>query len=322
MFLFNLCFSTFYPGFTTSKWSSNNIRYYYSLGDHWVSDSVFLELVNSDNGGAINIQQNGECRILISNSMFYQCRTSLAGGGIYIYANSGGSCVLSKLCSNGCQASHGNYNAWPNCGQFCFLYANVKNNVFDCTVTESKAINPTDRTVIILWGGNQIFDSVNSSYNRVWYDSAVFYSSLILRSTFCTFANEHPTSSIVVFFCYGNDNQMSRSNIINNTISVAIYGHCLQYGSGKSEMFECVIDKNVNGNIFDQSGGQITIKDCWIQAGFTNNGAQIINAKSVGASFSIIHFGSYYCKNDIKWKTTHFQFNSLKKIVFLIYLLL
>jgi len=317
MFLLNLCFSTFYPGFSSNKWSSSNVRYSYSSGDHWVADSVFFNLINNDNGGSIMIKQDGECRILISNSMFYQCRTSLAGGGIYIFCNSGGNSVLSKLCSNGCQASHENNNAFPYCGQFCFLYANIKNNVFDCTTSESRAINPTDRTVILLWGGNQKFDGVNSSCNQVWYDSLAIVSSEITRSSFCTFANEHPTRSIIVHFYSGNDSQMFRSNIVNNTITVDIFGHCIQYSSGKSEMLECVIDKNKNGNTFDQRGGQMTIKDCWIQTGFTNSGAQIINAKSAVPSFSIVHFASYYCKNDILGQTTRIQMNKIQKFVFL-----
>jgi len=36
-------------------------------------------------------------------------------------------------------------------------------------------------------------------------------------------------------------------------------------------MIECVFDKNMNGNTFDQRVGQMIIDDCWILEGYTNN---------------------------------------------------
>jgi len=321
MFFFSVCFSSFYPGFSATKWSSGSVRYSYSVGNHWVSDSVFLELVNTDNGGAIMINQNSECRILISSSMFYRCRTSLAGGGIYVNCINGGNSVLSRICSNGCQASHNNGNSFPYCGQFCFLYTNAMNHVFDTTVAESVSINPTDRTVIVLSGGNQRFDMVNLSRNKVWYDSLVVVASDITRSDYCTFTNEHPTDSIIVHFYTGTDSKMSHSNIVNNTVTLNSYGHCVQYSTGNSEMFECVFLNNQNGRLFLQRDGKLTINDCWIQSGYSNSNALILNPKTGSSTFSIIHFSTFYCLNAFKKETKQIDLKRFQNIVFLSYLL-
>ena len=218
----------------------------------YIISCSFVEVKNSlAAGGAISFSTNlNDPKMLIEESVFFDCHTSSSGGAIYM---SQGFFAINKSCSNFCYSS-----GFLSNGQFTFI------NGESSHLFETSIINPNPETniegsdTIYHTNANITIHTVNISQNKC-------YTSPLgnLRSqnecliSFCSFENNTGTRNGISFASSQSPISMTASNLIGNTIEQ----RGLIYSSGDLTIKGCTILYN-NVSLTFQSSYIITVINC------------------------------------------------------------
>ena len=285
-------FSISYDTYLLNKYENLNLN----SGNIWISYCSFIEL-NGNLGGAIYYQNNILIRILVEDSIFYECYSNskldgYSGGGIFLYSTNG-NYILNKICSYSCYTINGYH------GQFCFLSTTSSNinQIYLTTVTKSvKNLINIESSPVVINGGNQILHSINISKNKLYGVSAFkSYSVNSLNMNFSTIIDCISTYTLVIYFYSGNERKINHCNIINNT-SPSING--IIHNQVAISIFESCIFSN-NSNLFVTNTGTITFNFCWIQHN-GNLGINIgTNSLFLTETFYITHYSTFLCINSL-----------------------
>ena len=282
-----------------------------------LSNSIFLNLFTSLAGGSIFCENsNKKLKILECSFRNIQSGSSYNGGAIYFNCrtNSGlyVKCCLAENCLTYGSSSHEH-------GQFAYSFVSDNSyNIFeDSSINKCPSNNQGIRISPFYIGyGIEIFEKNNISNIHVYYTSSiVFYSAIETYTSFCHFSNLSAINSMCINFCQGK-NWFNYSNLINFNQLTSTFGQILCGCTGGSYTEAYISNCNFinhHNYLFQKTKGIFEIINCYISSLFTSNGISI--------SFQEINVLSLiYSRNCNNFKTNSLLFFENKKIFFFILL--
>ena len=273
------------------------------IGYH-IHDCTFNTLSNNRGvdklvfvSGAIFFRTTRYVNLLVESCMFYACRSS----GVHFICPANGACVIYKNCASHCHTDEIDTNE----GQFCYIQTRSdRMNVIDLvSVTKcSPSLTQSRNSAIYLESGRQIVNQYNASYNEVNMRAGIYHlNTNSLNVTFCTYADNNPHHSVVIWLEGGIGwKNISFTNIIRNNSPQGngiIYFH--HTDSTPYFLINCIIQWNLN-QLFYRVNGNILMLSGWLQHGNTlSNGyltTSLVTSTGVATALRVIsHFQSYYC---------------------------
>ena len=274
----------------------NNSKNYF-----FISNSIFQKMLVHENGGAIQIM-NTLSKLLIEKSMFYSCMVSnFSGGALFLSCDES---IINFLCASHCST----YGSPDLTSQYNGMFGKIitsknKRNIFNYSTIQlcaEKIIYNKNRVdCLILSSENQNLYYFNSSKNFLHrYCSITFLQLDSLNSSFCNYFNGSCRGFGVVLFYSGTmNNLLSFSNFIKNF--QVEYGIIRSHSNSKSFIRNCIFLENNNYLFYSQSGGFISIFNCYLihSSSLYGSGSisyfQIIN--SMTNTFKISLLSLYSC---------------------------
>ena len=255
--------------------------------DLMISNCFFRRLLANSNDGSIIMISNSNL-LKITDSMFYNCRTSASYGGA-IHA----SCVfieMNKICVNECASSYAGM----------FLYASIQQNITIEATTVTKSRSDGNGYHPIMFGClYSTFNQNNFSNNYCYHGSSICSTSNTdFSSGFCTLSNDRSSNSIVLFLVSDSvTSKFEKLNLLNNSQNTQSYG--IIYSSGFSTFNNCFFSFNSDNILFYCAARSISVTDCFIShsSSFLKSGSVSITIiyQTPEYAFNHAHFKSYYC---------------------------
>ena len=318
LYLINLYFDYFI--FTTNLYRihSDNSRIISFNGEGIeILYCLFENLYSTSTGGAISLN-NININCSIEYSSFYLCSSDLSGGGIYILSTS--SIILSHICSNKCYMRKEGGGSIG--GQFLFLSLNllIKLNLISQTFSSySSLINnkPTHHASRIT-NGNQIINSLNSSFNQLSYFSSFYFITskpgLIQYTNFINnFALQYTTITIE-----SNTITFNKINFFNNSQNSNSYGLIRNHNS--LTYFNNSYFNSLNLKLFSLVSGKIYINNCYFKYNENINGISYYNTFNLINILEFTFLNTNLCKGFEYSKINKFKFKFLFKLLIILIL--
>jgi hypothetical protein len=277
----------------------------------YVHDCVFRDCSSTTEGGALSCGTSVN-RLLVEQTSFISCKTSSSkGGAIYFYSTSNGQCVLSKICSFGCNLSYSGYNL----GMCAYIYAtsnnNYKNHVNDSSVIHSLTKNIDTLFALDIYFGNVLCPSVNLSNNQCnRYPALRCYITGSSGSDTCcisysSFVNNTADGSSGWGCVYIRNSISTASqsivacNLINNKIASPANG-IIDSGANLFIRNSCILGNAIGKTIFYTNSGSITLINCTIDDDIFTNGRYIGSvtvSKTIQSTFinALSHIATRKC---------------------------
>lgn len=246
-----------------------------------ISNCVFSRLSEYTGSGGVILVDGGAYNLMISYSVFNNCKASYRGGAIYFLSSDS---VLKMVCGFMCSAS--------NYGVFAFLKA-LNNNTLEYLSLSTCSIHGIGIYLVNMESGNQRYEKTNSSMNNVYQGSgSAFESPITFQSTFCTFSDNIASYGICIFFL-SNSGTMSNSNIVHNN-SPQDYG-VIRVVGGAIKILYCIFDMNQNTLFSFLSSFELS--HCFISHdGMTSTGNN--NSITKNPTYIFQFFGTHNCVSD------------------------
>jgi hypothetical protein len=290
------------PTLNSSEYSS---RQTLSASSVYVSNCLFKSImVTSVNGGALYVTST--TYLLIESSSFFSCKTSNAHGGALYLSNSGGQCVLYKVCGYDCYSTYSGSNS--PCYQFSYIGvkddATSKNYVNYSSIT--RCINENSNSHYTLYHdyGKISYPSVNISMIKCQYYSAIYCApSSDSNSVTCSFSYSSITDNTasghtcIWFNRNGPKYEMKYCNILRNKEVSSSNG--IFYVPGNWIIEDCCILENTATYIFYVwSSSTLTLSNCTVDK--TTNNGRLTMQNTVTKSFihGLNHISTRNCYSE------------------------
>jgi len=268
-------------------------RYHNYNSQFYIQDCSFNSLtVYSGHGGAI-YHDTDYSNCVIEDCLFYQCKCTLHGGGVYMIPSKGGA-VVNRVCASDCYC--GSDGSTSYYGQFVYsLSMSTSKNIIQYTsVIFSSPITPSyRRSPIYLNNGQVIVRNVNSSNNWLRdYGGIHIQNANSLSINYTSLSNNYMVTSTVLFIqTCSSVNTFTFSNVINNTSPTI------------SIIYTVTSNLDVNNVVFSQNAntlfaGQMTVYNCYIShtAAITSGSAvTMMDIYTITNTFAIMNFGTAMC---------------------------
>jgi len=283
----------------------------YSFGDIEISFCSFFRTSSfSESGGVIYIITGS---LGISNSMFFNCSSSLNGGAIYFDSST---IQINRICGNCCKAVSGQ-----------FLFLRTQNNNIGMISVSYCCNNGIGSYSINIFNGNNRLDDSNSSFNYCNQVSGFGVSSpSSFSSSMCTIAHTSVKDSLVLLFVYFNST-ISYTNIVSNHSPT--HGVIYLDRNPSVKMMYCIFSKNSN-HLFSVRQGNLCVYHSFIEHNSNSlSTSASVSTNNVTLTITQTHFltffSSYFCptdytKLDIITKSIYYQ-NKMRLISFLTFAL-
>ena len=148
--------STFQLNYTGTKHNTqikvNDINVY-------ISFCTFVKVENSENGGAVSFSSSGDSKMLIEESVFFDCHATLSGGAIFMSGS--GYFAMNKCCSNFCFTL-----GTSSSGQFAYIQGE-SSNISEASIINSKPETNQPMDTICLFSMFEI-NTANISQNTCY----------------------------------------------------------------------------------------------------------------------------------------------------------
>ena len=221
----------------------------------YILSCTFVEAKSTTaNGGAIFFYSSDDSLMLIEESVFYNCHSSLSGGAIYMGIF--GYFAINKCCSNFCFTS-----GTPSFGQFACTEGE-SSKIFECSIINSKPETSESSNTINQRNSNITIETVNISQNTC---NEAPLGSLYLQNEclihLCSFENNTGTRFGISFSSSQSPITMTSSNLIGNTIK---QNGLIYSSNGELTINGCTIHNNNEDVIIFNShnDGSINVKNC------------------------------------------------------------
>jgi len=312
MFLLSL-YSSFFPSPTNPKlYNSTNIRAtLYQNGGSWIFNCYFFNLFHS-NGAAV-YYANCEIKLLIEDSIFFNCTTTGSGGAIY-FSTTLGHIALFKICGYRCGGPFDH-------GQFAIVYSNISlstnvnlTSFSYCSYFFSKQYSP-----LMLQRCSPLVSSINSSYNSLEYHCGLCfyqsYSKICFSTVFSNFAEKG--SCIRIF---SGSSHILCTNIVNNSFNGFSFYVIYQESNAFTNITNCNFIDNVP--YLFRANNTMIIRECWIQSNYIVSGSCSMSNINQIQTFKLSHLHTFMCYS-LNWlyshPMNHIRNNSFIFIVMFIY---
>jgi hypothetical protein len=282
---------TFFQGNTyTSRETPSHTNLY-------ISNSLFLSITSTSEGGAL-YSSNSVKYLLIESTSFFSCKTSNHYGAIYFYHSSGES-VLNEVCGYDCSSTSGNHH------QFAYIQvydtATSKNHINYSSIV--RCVNEISSSHYIFYPcyGKICCPSVNLSMNKCYYlinfqpysDS----SSVTSLISYSTFADNHAIghTGFVLWRGYAKY-EFKSCNIIRNTqVYTSSHGTFLSYGYLTIEN-SCILENNANYVVHSAySNYPATLSNCTVDKTASNGYLTIKNTVTKSFILALNHMSTQNC---------------------------
>ena len=268
-----------------------------SSGFFYINNINFIDLHNSDDGGAIFSESESKKLIVVEKSSFIECSSEQNGGGIFVSQES--EIVMSMNCANKCSIVGDNIEASSIFSRT--RVTNSANSLHDyilCSCSHCGQLGKGHGTIHLSYGNQNIL-SLNisnsesrmycgfffdvPSYNTIYtkfcslFGSNASFSSCIRLGGGVAIHNTFLNNNIISNSCQGND-----SNFIEFTTQV--------------QLLFCSIFNNYATKIFQNNGGSLVIDRCYIQHEYESlSGITLINTYSIFSSNIMTHLSLGSC---------------------------
>jgi len=264
----------------------------------YISNSLFLSITSTSEGGAL-YSSNSVKYLLIESTSFFSCKTSGHKGAIYFYHSSGES-VLHEVCGYDCASTSGYHNQFAHIQVYDTTtsknYINYSSIV--CCVNEISSSN----YIFYLCYGKICCPSVNSSMNRCYYNLIACNpysdsSSVTYSISYSTFADNHAICHTGFALWRGYAKYEFKScNIIRNTqVSTSTHGTFLSYGYLTIEN-SCILENNANYIVHTAySNYPTTLSNCTVDKTASNGYLTIKNTVTKSFIQALNHMSTQNC---------------------------
>lgn len=252
-----------------------------------VMDCLFKRLSSySDYGGVICLRDKSN--LTLSDSSFYNCRSSNHGGAVYFYAMNA---LVERCCGNNCRG---------NDGHFIYLYSIANAHLLKMVhVSVLKSNNETTgQSALYFLQGNQRCYGSNSSKNLANVASGIiFFSPYSLDCSYCTFSDNN-AKAYMTLYVYGNSmNNLSYCCFTNNsTPSLGIVYINYAYLVIKDSVFI-----NNIGVLFHVAAHSITLSNVYYgHQGTLSSGTVVSGSICEPFTLALEHYATFYCDASLK----------------------
>jgi len=259
-----------------------------------ISDCSFSRTMTYSVSGGVIFVNGGAYSMSVNFSMFYYCSTSEEGGAIFFYSSNS---FLKKNCASNCYVGTNRYYS------FAYLLASQSNIVEYLSVSFCSNTHVGDSSVSLQLG-NQRVDNTNSSFNKAYSVSSIFFQNpSSLTSSHCTISNNFASHSICLKFNFASGT-ISSANIIRNdsTYNVII---CVSGTTGAPKLKYCIFQSNIK-TLFYVSSGSLEVSHSFIDhsptlsfSSRTSVSTAINNTLTKIETYQIEFFSSFHCNTDV-----------------------
>ena len=298
--------------FFSNFYECPNVSNFKILADtvFYLNHCFFSFLFNPNSYGGILYCVNAIIKMNLTNSIFLDCGCNGRGGGIYFSSSSlGTDSILNKICSYHCFTTSGNYH------QFAYIVTSTygKNYIDMCSITKCNNITTTYFTIHIDYA-HVSFKNNNISKNyNLGHSGPLFHMPTTMDGRYCNIAYNN-NSDVCTLYFYGNTNNMSYTNVINNLSPGG--GVVIVWNSGIYLLENFIFLNNYRVLFSVLSGGQLTIFNSQIFHQFETNIGSLSFSLISNISNIIFHFDqftSHLCQNNIH---SQFQFSFKFELIF------
>jgi hypothetical protein len=271
----------------------------------YVSNCLFRFIASSGNGGALSC--TSVAYLLVESTSFISCSTSDLNGGAVYFSNSGGQCVLHKVCGFDCCST----NTSRSDGQFGCIFVNnailSKNYVNYTSITRCMNQISGSHHTLCLVNGKICCPSVNLSINKCPHASGIYCQPFIDSNsytsslTYSSFVDNFATISICIYFFWkGTANHEVKScNVLRNTQgNLDSYG--LFYAHDNVLIEDSCILENKATYIFNQqnSAYRFTLSNCTVDSTSNNGYLTIRNTFTKSFIHALNHMSTRNCHSE------------------------
>jgi len=313
-------FSDYFPGssptligYTGSQITISNSGNYLT---HFV---LFIGLMGQSRGSAIYASLSN-VKLVIEDCSFIRCVNPSNYGAIYLELSSNSGSILNRVCGFKCQSSS-HY-------QFGFIQVDGMSPNCANLLTIAHCGTPDLQHSSDFWNGNQSHTSCNSSFNQDYrVASFAFGGASMMRSTHMNIFGNYASEHGVILFQGASNNFFQFSNIVNNSqynINSEGRGVIYNWMNPTTSIDHCIIKECAKyGNrylFYCESGGSLSISECWLQDNILNNGISQGNCFSVTETFSYMYINTRECQgNSIQMNTASKpEIRIIKELVFVL----
>jgi hypothetical protein len=283
---------------TVIQTTEYTLRQTFSGTGVYILNCLFRSITSTSSGGALSC--TSVTYLLVESTPFFSCSTSSSNGGAIYFYNSGGQCVLDKICGFDCYSS--------SSGQFVYIVVNnaasSKNYINYSSISRCVNENSGSHHMMYLYRGKICCPSVNSSMNKCQYYSAIScYPFADCSLSYYSFTDNIANAYGCVWLNGGGANYEIKScNILRNTqITLNSYG--IIYTSGNLKIDDsCILENNAT-YIFNQASSYtITLSNCTVDS--NSKYGNVVTQNTVIKSFII-------ALNHISTRNCHSEYDSV-----------
>jgi hypothetical protein len=265
-----------------------------------VSNCLFRSISSGSSGGALSC--TSVTYLLVESSTFHSCQTSSGSGGAIYFSNSGGECVLHKVCGYDC------YLTSSSNGQFAYIYVNnvasIKNYVNYSSITRCVTANSNSYETLRLYYGKIFCPSVNVSLNKCYYRSGIYcYPTIDSNSVTCSLSYSSFTDNIatqsncIQLWMGGANYEIKSCNVLRNTQG-SLGSRGTFYTQGNVMIENSCILENVATYIFHASSYTITLSNCTVDLTSSNGNVIIQNTVTKSFILALNHISTGNCHSE------------------------
>jgi hypothetical protein len=275
----------------------------YSSGNIYVLNCLFNSFTSGSDGGALYC--NSLTCLLVESSSFFSCKTSSDDGGAIYASNSGGQCVLHKVCGNDCYST---YTGGSSYYQFSYTRSNNvvtgKNYVNYSSI--SRCVNERSNThyILCLNYGKICCPSVNLSMNKCQCYSGIYChtfvdsNSVTSSLSYSTFADNNPFGYCCIYFNTGGAKyEMKSCNILRNIQGSSSNGLIHTYGITTIED-SCILENTATNIFWAYSSYAITLSNCTVDKTSRTGTLYIQNIVTKSFILGLNHMSTQNCHSE------------------------
>ena len=225
--------------FSYSQGSVNNFRLNFQPSGYYsVKNSIFQDLISSQNGGSIYVSGN-LIFLVVSDSFFWKSIiSSYSGGSIYFDSYS---IRIIKICANECYSTSSS-----STGQFLFQKVTFlnPNEMNFSTVISSNPLPSGSSSTFYFHSGNQYLHSTNvSNNNPSFYSIGSFMNPQESELIYCSFFNNYANTNSGLEYSKGI-NKIIFSQFINNSHTSTSKALIENINGAITSFTKCVFNSN------------------------------------------------------------------------------
>jgi hypothetical protein len=288
----------------TQQLSEYRKRQTFSNASTYVSNCLFISISSTSTGGALYC--TSVTYLLVESTSFFSCRTSGQHGGAVYFCNSGGQCVLNKVCGYDCIST---YTSSGTYGQFSHIEVNngisSKNYVNYSSI--ARCVNELTNAyrTLNLQNGKICCPSVNVSMNKCYHRSGFYCqpygdsNSITCSFSYSSISDNNAIYNICIWlYTKGTQYEIKSCNLLRNVQgTLDSNGMILTYG--KLMIQDSCILENKATRMFCQSYSYtITLSNCTVDS--TSNNGCLTTRNTVTKSFilALNHMSSLLCHSE------------------------